>query len=107
MFIGGAEADTDNFHLKHDRQSRIAKYYGFATIYLNNFLNIFNNLINGSHHHNHNFFINLLRNFENSLDRFLVSMSKSKKMKHRLCAHRYNCVIYPIMVNYLIKKSCK
>ena len=99
MFVGGAEAETDNFHLKHDRQSRIVKYYGFATIYLNNFLNIFNNLINGSHHHNHNFFINLMRNFENRLDRVLVSLSKSKKVKHRLCAHRYNCIIYPIMVN--------
>ena len=97
MFLGSAETDTENYNLKQNRQSRIVKYYGFTTTYLNNAFNIFNNLINGRHHHSHNKLIIWMRKVENALDRLLVSFNKSKKYRHRLCAHRYNCITYPII----------
>ena len=108
MFIGQAEVKNetthsiDDHHLKAlNRQSRVIKYYGFATQYLNNTLSLLSTMLNsgtGRHHRHHNMLISLLKQFEVKLDMLLHSFNKSKKCKHHLCMHRYNCITYPILV---------
>ena len=96
MLIGDSEIiqPISNHHSKLNRPSRIVKYYGFMTMMLNNLLNTFNRRRANSHS-----FIGLLKSLEKKLENFLGSLSKTYNYKHRMCAHRYNCFIYPIVVS--------
>ena len=89
------------------RQSRVVKYYGVATTIVNSFMNICNNLFSsgGRHNRSHNNLVVFLTHIERKLERFLDSFSRSHNFKHHLCAHRYNCFIYPILVKFVFFNS--
>ena len=82
--------------------SRVVIYYGLATNTLSHVLNsVYNKLFTASHatrrHRSHNAFIQALKHIETSLGRFLDSFNHSRKHKHVLCTHRYNCAIYTLV----------
>jgi hypothetical protein len=96
MMIGDSEIiQPINNHTKLNRPSRIVKYYGFMTMILNNLFNTFNKRRPNSH----STFIGFLKSLEKKLENFLGSLSKTYNYKHRMCTHRYNCFIYPIVVS--------
>ena len=112
MLIGDSEIiqPLSNHHSKLNRQSRIVKYYGFMTIMLNNLVNSFNNLVNLNNRrraHSQSLLITFMKNLETKLEHFLGYLSKTYNYKHRMCAHRYNCFIYPIVVRYYMKFAIK
>jgi hypothetical protein len=108
MLIGSSELLNYDHSLHKDRRSRVVKYYGLVTSSFSNFLQLIYNLtISRASRHNrsHNFISNFFRSLERYLDNFLNALSRSKHCKHHLCNHRYNCLIYSIMVLIYIIKS--
>jgi hypothetical protein len=103
MLVGSSECLQTDHSLQKNRQSRVVKYYGLVTMNFSNFLTICYNMLFSPfsrRHRSHGMLANSLRAIERKLENMLDSFSRTTKCKHRLCNHRYNCLIYPILVGF-------
>ena len=100
-FIGNAEV-TETDH-DRNRKSRIMVYYGIITDIINKSIYVCNHLTNtlDTHHRARNRLICFLQSIEKKVESFLNSLNKTSICKHSLCKHRYNCLVYPIIVNMI------
>ena len=76
-------------------------YYGIITDIINKSIYVCNHLTNtlDTHHRARNRLIYFLQAIEKKVESFLNSLNKTSICKHSLCKHRYNCLVYPIIVN--------
>ncbi len=102
-FIGEAEVTKDSHHIKMNQKSRIMVAYGIITDIINKTIRVCDNLmsnLNENQRSHNNFIFKLLQKVEIKAENFLNKLNKTRICKHRLCNHRYNCLVYPILVNF-------